>query len=160
MEGDRELQDLYRDVLLDYFRSGAHKGRLEPADLVSEGVNPLCGDQLLFTAAIQDGRIAAVKYQGHGCVISQSSAAMMAEALVGKTPGEAERLAAAFKAAMTGHAPFAGLPEELEELKALEGVAKYPVRIKCALLAWNTLLEGLKTLGQGARGTAQYQEHE
>ena len=160
MEGDSELQDLYRDVLLDYFRSGAHKGKLEDADIVSEGVNPLCGDQLLFTAAMKDGKIAAVKFQGYGCVISQSSAAMMAETLIGKTAAEAEKLTNVFKAAMTGKAPFADLPEELDELKALEGVAKFPVRIKCALLSWNTLLEGLKTLAQGKHELVQYQERE
>ena len=160
MEGDSELQDLYRDVLLDYFSSGAHKGKLEPADVISEGVNPLCGDSLLFTAQLKDGRIAAVKFQGHGCVISQSSAAMMAEILVGKTAAEAEKLTTIFKAAMTGKAPFEELPEELEELKALQGVSKYPVRIKCALLSWNTLLEGLKTLAAGKKGSAQYQETE
>lgn len=158
MEGDSELQDLYRDVLLDYFKSGARKGRLDPADVVSEGVNPLCGDQLVFTARLAEGRFSAIRYAGHGCVISQSSAAMMAAALEGKTPREAEALADAFKAAMLGKSDFAGLPEDLSELQALEGVAKYPVRIKCALLSWNTLLEGLKSLQQGRKEAVQYQE--
>ena len=160
MQGDSELQDLYRDVLLDYFRSGTHKGKLDPADIVGEGVNPLCGDSLLFTATLKEGRLDGVKYQGHGCVISQSSAAMMAETLVGKTPAEAEKLTTVFKAAMTGKGSFADFPEDLEELKALEGVAKYPVRIKCALLSWNTLLEGLKSLALGRKESAQYQETE
>jgi len=145
-------------VLLDYFKSSVHKGKLDPADMTGEGVNPLCGDSLLFTANLKDGKLAAVKYQGHGCVISQSSAAMMAETLVGKTPAEAEQLTATFKAAMLGKASFKDLPESLEELKALEGVAKYPVRIKCALLSWNTLLEGLKSLG--GQKAARYQETE
>jgi len=158
MEGDAELQDLYREVLIDYYRSTARKGRLDPADIVSEGVNPLCGDQLYFTASIQEGRIGQLRYDGHGCVISQSSAAMLAEAVEGRTTAEAERLALIFKAGMLGRAPISSFPPELEDLKAFEGVTRFPVRIKCALLAWNTLLEALKSWKSGKHEAVQYQE--
>jgi nitrogen fixation NifU-like protein len=158
MEGDEELRDLYREVLLDYYRSTAHKGKLEPADIVSEGLNPLCGDQLTFTATIGGGRIRAVRFTGHGCVISQSSAALMAEALEGKTTAEALELLQAFKACMLGKKSFAELPEEQDSLKALEGVKRFPIRVKCATLAWNTLIEGLRSLEQGGHKAVQYQE--
>ncbi len=151
MEGDAELQDLYREVLLDYFRSGAHKGRVEPADFRSHGINPVCGDEIELTMKVEgrgaDGRIGRIRYDGHGCVISQASSAMMAESLEGRTVARAKELVAAFKDMMLSKTPLESLPEELEALKSLEGVRKFPMRVKCATLAWNTLQKGLE---QGA----------
>jgi nitrogen fixation NifU-like protein len=144
-QGDAELGDLYRDVLLDYFRSPSHKGRLEPADLRGHGVNPLCGDEIELTMATEGDRLSRVRYAGHGCVISQASSAMMAEALEGRSLGRARELIEAFRGAMLRQSDFEALPEELSELQALEGVRKFPVRIKCALLAWNTMKLGLET---------------
>ena len=157
MEGDAELRDLYRDVLLDYFRSASHKGKLPDADFHSHGVNPVCGDEVELTLKREGGRIQAVRHAGHGCVISQSSSAILAESLEGRSVEEAMALVKDFKAMMLDGLPAERLPEALEEAKALEGVRKFPVRIKCALLAWNTLLEGFKGSSNG-HGTTEYQE--
>lgn len=143
-EGDAELQDLYRDVLLDYFRSESHKGTLQRPDLRAQGVNPVCGDEVELTLSRKAGLLREVRYSGHGCVISQASSAMMSEAVEGKSLEEARSLAGAFKAFLLDGAPAESLPPELEEAKALDGVRKFPVRIKCALLGWNTLLQGLE----------------
>ena len=143
MEGDAELQDLYRETLLDYFRSTSRKGTLDPADVRAHGINPVCGDELEITARREGGRLSALRYAGHGCVISQASAAMMGEALEGRTEARAKELVKAFKTMVLENAPAASLPEELEPLSALEGVRKFPLRVKCATLAWNTILQGL-----------------
>ena len=143
MEGDAELQDLYREVLLDYFRSTSRKGKLDPADVRAHGINPVCGDELEITARREGGKIVELRYAGHGCVISQASAAMMAEALEGQTEVKARALVKAFKTMMLENAPVSSLPEELEPLSALEGVRKFPLRVKCATLGWNTIAQGL-----------------
>lgn len=136
--------DLYREVILDHYRHPRNRGKLDTPDICVNGVNPLCGDSIELTFHIKDGRIVDVKMDGHGCSISQSSASMMTEALKGKSLSESAGFAAAFKKMMLENVPADQLPDDLEELSVLEGVRKYPVRIKCALLAWNTLLEGLK----------------
>lgn len=141
-EGDSELQDLYREVLLDYYRSAAHKGKLEPCDFRSHGINPVCGDELEITMAVKNGNVDRIRFTGHGCVISQASCAMMAECLESLTLERAKEIVAAFKKMMLSPASLEGLPQEIEALKALEGVRKYPMRVKCATLAWNTLLQG------------------
>ncbi|MBI3548696.1 MAG: SUF system NifU family Fe-S cluster assembly protein [Elusimicrobia bacterium] len=158
-EGDAELADLYRDVLIDYYRSPSHKGKLETPDFHSHGVNPLCGDEVELTMTKDGEKIGQVRYAGHGCVISQASTVMMAEALEGAEFGRAKVLIENFRDMLLRNAPISGLPEELEEAKALEGVRKFPVRIKCALLAWNTMKLGLD---QGPRKaeTAEYKESE
>lgn len=155
MEGDAELQDLYREVLLDYFRDGARKGRLDPADFRSHGINPVCGDEIELTMSAAGGKISKIRYDGHGCVISQASSAMMAESLEGATLARAKELVAAFKDMMLSKKPLEALPGELEALKALEGVRKFPMRVKCATLAWNTLQQGLSQ-----KGVAEFQEVE
>ena len=144
MEGDAELQDLYREVLLDYFRSTTRKGKLDPADLRAHGINPVCGDELEITAELKDGKVSKLRYAGHGCVISQASAAMMAEALEGADIAKAKALIAAFKKLMLENGAVAGLPPELEQLAALEGVRKFPLRVKCATLGWNTVMQGFE----------------
>lgn len=160
MEADAELQDLYREVLLDYFRSSSHKGRLDAADLRSHGINPVCGDEIELTMSVAPGgAIAALRYTGHGCVISQASSAMMAESLEGLPIARARELAAAFKQMMLSRSPLDSLPQELEALKSLEGVRKFPMRVKCATLAWNTLLQGLSQPRAG-EASAEFQEVE
>jgi len=136
--------DLYRDVILDHFRRPRNHGTLPTPDVAVQGVNPLCGDSLELMFTVRNGKIDDIKMTGNGCSISQSSASMMTEALKGKALGESEGLAKAFKKMMLENGSAAELPEDLEELSALEGVQKYPVRVKCALLAWNTLLQGLE----------------
>ncbi len=144
MEGDQELKELYQDVLLDYFQSSAHKGKIENADFRSRGINPVCGDEIEITMSAKPsgGVIEKIRYSGHGCVISQASSAMMAECLEGKTPKEAQVLISAFKDMMLSKTPIELLPADLETVKALEGVRKFPLRVKCATLAWNTIQKG------------------
>lgn len=159
-EGDAELQDLYRDVLIDYYRDNSHKGKLAPADFHSHGVNPVCGDEVELTMSRQEDRIGKIRYAGRGCVISQASTAMMAEALEGQTIDRARDLIESFRGMLLQNVPADQLPEELSEAAALEGVRKFPVRVKCAMLAWNTLKLGLASDGAGMAKTAEYQETE
>ncbi|MDE2039984.1 MAG: SUF system NifU family Fe-S cluster assembly protein [Elusimicrobia bacterium] len=159
MEGDSELRELYREALLDYSRDQARRGRLEPADMRARGLNPVCGDEIELTMRSgPDGRIAQIRFTGHGCVISQASSAMMAEALEGQTPERAASLLEAFKGMMLRGAPAALLPQELEAVGALEGVRRFPTRVKCATLAWNTLQQGLARRSGGAQ--ADFEEVE
>lgn len=144
MEGDAELQDLYREVLIDYSRSSTRKGTVEPADLRAHGINPVCGDEIELTAAVVKGKLVQVRFTGHGCVISQASAAMMAEALEGSDIPKARGLLASFKKMMLENAPVDQLPPELETVSALEGVRRFPLRVKCATLGWNAMLQGLE----------------
>jgi nitrogen fixation protein NifU and related proteins len=140
--------DLYREIILEHFRNPRNQGRLEHPTLASQGVNPFCGDEMELTLALQGEQIQDLRVQAKGCSISQASASMMSEAIKGHSLAEAEELARRFKAAMLNQAPL-NLPPDLEDLEALEGVRKYPVRIKCAILGWNTLLEGIAAHRKG-----------
>ncbi len=136
--------ELYRELILDHYKSPRHSGKLEHPDVVQPGANPLCGDELELSLVIKEGKLQDIKFTGHGCSISQASASMMTDAVYQKNISDAQKLIADFKAMMLENKPVDTLPEELEDAKSLEGVKKYPVRIKCAVLAWNTLLEALK----------------
>lgn len=137
------LEDLYRELILDHHRNPRNYGELENPDVRVEGANPLCGDEVLLTMNVDCGRIKQVRLRSIGCSISRASGSMMTEVVSGKTLDEARRSANLFKEMMLGNGTAADLPEDMEDLEALEGVKRYPVRVKCALLAWNTLLEGL-----------------
>lgn len=137
------LEDLYRELILDHHKNPRNYGELENPDVRVEGANPLCGDEVLLTMNIDGWRITQVRLKSIGCSISRASGSMMTEVVIGKTIDEARRSANLFKEMMLGSGTAANLPEDMEDLEALEGVKKYPVRVKCALLAWNTLLEGL-----------------
>ena len=134
--------DLYRDIILEHFKNPRNAGRLEKPTLTSHGANPFCGDEMELTLEIRGGAIQEIRVESKGCSISQASASMMSEAVKGRRLEEAEELAKRFKATMLHDAPLE-LSAETEDLQALEGVKKYPVRIKCAILSWNTLLEGI-----------------
>ncbi len=137
---DAPLEDLYREVILDHYRSPRNRGRLEGAGVSDiELQNPTCGDEIRLSLALRDGRIDQVRFEGRGCSISMASASMLTEALRGKTPAEAVALSRAFKGMLGGQAPAS----ELGDLEALSGVAQFPVRVKCATLAWNALLQAL-----------------
>jgi nitrogen fixation NifU-like protein len=153
------LEDLYREIILDHYRNPRNRGELAvpPAHRV-EGFNPLCGDEIVvYLAVSDDGTVDDIRIGGQGCSISQSSASMMAAAVKGKTVDEVRDLTKAFKAMMSihessldGEAAEDGAPEpddvpdvKLGDLEALRGVVKFPVRIKCATLAWNTLGQGI-----------------
>ncbi len=148
------LEDLYREIILDHYRNPRNRGELEspPAHRV-EGFNPLCGDEIVVYLDLdEDHRITDIRIGGQGCSISQSSASMMSAAVKGRTVDEVSDLTRAFKAMMSIHESSLGgeaaepveLPEiKLGDLEALRGVVKFPVRIKCATLAWNTLAQGI-----------------
>ena len=149
------LEDLYREIILDHYRSPRNRGELEvPPATMAEGFNPLCGDEIQVYLQIDDETISEVRIGGRGCSISQSSASMMSTAVVGKSIDEARNVLRQFKEMMSIHehgldgedaAPAndasADRPEvsDLGDLEALRGVVKFPVRIKCATLGWNTL---------------------
>lgn len=156
-ESDAELQELYHDVLIDYYKDVSRQGRLDPHDIHSHGLNPVCGDEVELTLRLKDGRVAAVRYGGQGCVISRASTAMMAEALEGGTLADARRLLVAFRAFMLEGAPADGMPSRLSEAAALAGVRKFPLRVKCAMLGWNTLLQGLDDFSKGGHD-AEYRD--
>lgn len=136
------LEELYQDIILDHYRRPRNKGRVTPADLRAQDSNPLCGDEIEITMRLLDGRIAEVRFDGHGCSISQASASMMTQKLTGKTVEEARAFIEQFLGMMRGTIPFGG--REMGELKALEGVLKFPVRVKCATLAWHTAQKAME----------------
>ena len=148
------LEDLYREIILDHYRNPRNRGDLPtpPAHRV-DGFNPLCGDEIVVYLDIEDGKVADMRINGQGCSISQSSASMMSAAVKGKTVEEVRALTRAFKAMMSihessldggdGEAAEVDPDIKLGDLEALRGVVKFPVRIKCATLSWNTLAQGL-----------------
>jgi nitrogen fixation NifU-like protein len=149
------LEDLYREIILDHYRSPRNRGELPaPPAHKSEGFNPLCGDEIVVFLDVHDGVVDDIKIGGQGCSISQSSASMMSAAVKGKSVTDAHRLVRAFKNMMSIHEHtldgedgelVAEEPDvKLGDLEALRGVVKFPVRIKCATLAWNTLVQGLE----------------
>ena len=135
------LEELYQDIILDHYRRPRNRGKVDPADVQAKEYNPLCGDEIEVTARLVDGKIAEIKFDGHGCSISLASASIMTKKLVGKTPQEAAAFIEDFLKMMRGEKAFGG--KELGDLKALEGVLKFPVRVKCATLAWHTAQKGL-----------------
>ena len=136
------LEELYQEIILDHYRRPRNKGKVDPSDITAREYNPLCGDEIEVTARLVDGKIAEVKFDGHGCSISQASASIMTQKLVGKTLTEAKQFIEGFLKMMRGDVPFGG--KEMGDLKALEGVLKFPVRVKCATLAWNTAQQGIQ----------------
>lgn len=144
------LEDLYREIILDHYRTPRNRGELPvPPARHAEGHNPLCGDEITVFLDVTDDTVTDVKVNGQGCSISQSSASMMSDAVKGKPVGDVRALVRKFKGMMSieteGDEPAADIP--LGDLEALQGVVKFPVRIKCATLAWNTLLEALEDTG-------------
>ncbi|HTU39064.1 MAG TPA: SUF system NifU family Fe-S cluster assembly protein [Acidimicrobiales bacterium] len=184
-----DLEELYREIILDHYRSPRNRGELEspPAHRV-EGFNPLCGDEVVLSMLVEGDTLADLKIAGSGCSISQSSASLMSAAVKGKPVDQVRQLISTFKGMMSVHeaslgheahdghghghdgsAPAAlphqhdgngaevvpGEPEEIDldklgELAALQGVVKFPVRIKCATLSWNALAQGLDEVAAGA----------
>jgi nitrogen fixation NifU-like protein len=136
------LDDLYKELILDHYRHPHNRGHLEHATSKSEGFNPLCGDEIEVEVEIDGGRIKNVAFGGRGCSISQASGSMMTDVVKGMTKDEAVRMVTLFKRLMTN--PEEGAAEELGDLEAFQGVAKFPVRVKCATLAWHVLEEGLE----------------
>ena len=137
------LDDLYQEIILDHYRNRRNTGHLEDVTVAVDQNNPLCGDEIHVELRIEDGRLAAVAHSGEGCSISQASVSMMSEALTGRSVEEALDLVEHFRRVMHGDAE----PDEerLGDAVALEGVARYPVRIKCALLGWMAAKDAIQT---------------
>jgi nitrogen fixation NifU-like protein len=136
-----ELNDLYRDVILDHNRRPRNFGPLEPADASAEGLNPLCGDRLTLRLRLSDGTIRDIRFEGQGCAISTASASLMTEAVKGKSRDEALALFGRVHRLLTEDSADAG---DLGKLAALSGVREYPARVKCASLCWHTLVSALE----------------
>ena len=140
------LSAIYQELILDHYRRPRNKGEMEAPDARATRKNPLCGDVIELTLAWDGDRVREVKFTGRGCSISQASASMMTEAVQGKTVKDALGLTETIRLMMHGEAPA----DDLGDLMALEGVAKFPVRVKCALLAWMALKDALTQNGDGA----------
>ena len=140
------LDDLYRDVIMDHYKRPRNRGKLDDADVVVEGANPLCGDEITLWLGIADGMVRDVRFAGHGCSISQASASIMTEAIEGRPVAEIDDIVNALRGMMLEGAE----PDEtlLGDGIALEGVRQFPVRIKCAVLGWNTLRLGLEQFAE------------
>ncbi|HEY9772244.1 MAG TPA: SUF system NifU family Fe-S cluster assembly protein [Planktothrix sp.] len=136
--------DLYRETILDHYHNPRNRGKMDDPGVTVEGVNPLCGDELTLYLTVDDNKIQDIKIEAKGCSISMASGSMMSEAVQGHEVKDAESVIELFKKMMLEKEKDVELPEDLEELEALKGVRKYPVRIKCALLPWNTLLQGIQ----------------
>ena len=141
-----ELDELYRDVILDHNRRPRNFGGLDPADASAEGFNPMCGDHLTLRLKLNDDTISDIRFEGEGCAISTASASLMTEAVKGKSRGEALQLFERVHQLLTDDAAS---PAELGKLTALSGVREYPARVKCASLCWHTLASALKSAGGG-----------
>ena len=143
--GHGDLRELYQEVIFDHNRSPRNFHEMDDADRVAEGHNPLCGDQLTLYVRLKDGLIDEVSFVGHGCAISTASASLMTEAVKGRTVDEVESLFRDFHALLTGVPPEG---RDFGKLEVLAGVREFPVRVKCATLAWHTLHNALT--GEGA----------
>ena len=147
-----ELDDLYRDVILDHNRHPRNFGGLDPADASAEGFNPMCGDRLTLRLRVSEDKIDDIRFEGQGCAISTASASLMTEAVKGKTRAQALQLFENVHSLLTDDAASGG--QELGKLAALSGVREYPARVKCASLCWHTLVSALQTQAAPAAALA------
>jgi nitrogen fixation NifU-like protein len=147
------LEEIYKEVILDHYKNPRNKREMAGAPLTCSKNNPLCGDEITVFVNANDGKVLEVSFVGQGCSISQASASMMTESVAGKTVEDVERLSADVRSMLAGDLE----PDEdaFGELVALKGVVKYPVRVKCAVLAWDVLQEALASDGAAA-GTASH----
>ena len=149
MNGAGGLDELYQEILLDHYKRPRNFGPLAGFDREADGHNPLCGDRVHVRVKLDGDRLAEVRFEGSGCAISTASASMMTEAVRGHTRAEIEERFGDFRALVTGEGtpPDASAVEELGELAALAGVRQFPMRVKCATLAWHTLRAALDAPG-------------
>lgn len=145
------LDDMYREIILDHYRAPRGKKPLEHSDFASDGMNPSCGDEISMEVEMDNGVLKDVHVNCRGCAISVASGSMLAETVKGKSFDEVEKLAATVRKVLKGET--AEIPEEFGDLDALKGVRQFPVRVKCALLAWVTLVEGLRKYRDGKSGS-------
>lgn len=137
------IQAMYQELILDHYRRPRNKGELEGEHRTIAMKNPLCGDEVYLHLSVEDEKVADISFTGRGCSISQAAASMITQAVKGKTAGEAGALGERYREMIMGNAT-AAQDKSLGQLRALSGVSKFPARVKCALLAWNALEEGLK----------------
>ncbi len=133
------MRELYTQVIMDHYQRPRNRGEIENPDIEEHLLNPLCGDEVTAYAAFDGDKVSDVKFGGRGCSISQASASMMTERLMGKSREEAEKEIKGFKAMMVGETDF----PEMDDLAALKGVIQYPSRVRCATLAWDAFYRGL-----------------
>lgn len=138
-----ELRELYQQVILDHNKNPKNFGKIEAANRTAEGYNPLCGDRIDLFLHVEDDVIKDISFQGNGCAISKSSASVMTTVLKGKPVAEAEQLFRKFQKLITGEAEAFGM-DELGKLAIFAGVREFPLRVKCAGLAWHTMVAALK----------------
>ena len=135
---DSSLRELYQEVILDHSRHPRHFGALDHPTHKAEGHNPLCGDRVTVTLALKDGRVADIKFTGKGCAISQASASLMSEMLAGRTLEEAEKLMGGFLHLVKSEDAAGLSADDREQLDVMSGISEFPMRVKCATLAWHT----------------------
>jgi nitrogen fixation protein NifU and related proteins len=143
MSFNQNLDQLYRSVIMDHYKKPRNKGSLDNESVTIDMNNPTCGDRIHLTLKVEDGLVQAAKFDGEGCSISMSSASMMTELVKGKKVEEALELADIFSKMMTGD-DYDDEKYDLGDVEALQGVAKFPARIKCATLAWKAMEKGVK----------------
>jgi nitrogen fixation NifU-like protein len=145
MAMDDSLRELYQDVILDHSRHPRHFGALEGATHMGEGYNPLCGDRVKVRLVVDGGgRIADIKFEGKGCAISQASASLMTDMVAGRTVAEAEKLMSGFLHLVKGEDARDLVGDDRERLDVMAGVSAFPMRVKCATLAWHTMKSALE----------------
>jgi nitrogen fixation protein NifU and related proteins len=144
---DVKLDDLYREVVMDHHRHPRGRSPLASVDARAHGFNPVCGDEVLLNLSLDGDRISGVQIEGHGCAICTASGSIMAELVPGRSLAAAETTAEAFRSVMHGAKAPADI--DIGDLEALEGVQRFPVRVKCAMLPWVTLLDALKSWRAG-----------
>ena len=143
-----DLRDLYQEVILDHSKSPRNFRQLDDAELSAEGYNPLCGDRITVFVHTDGQRVREATFQGSGCAISMASASLMTESLAGATTEEIEQRFLTFHQLVTGKLDFETAADELGKLAVFAGVSNFPVRVKCATLAWHTLQAALQRRGQ------------
>lgn len=148
---DDSLTALYQDIILDHYRRPRNKGVLENASISIPMRNPLCGDEITLELIMDGDRVADVRFTGRGCSISQASTSMMTEMVKGRNAAEISGIAERFRAMVMGDAAAATDPS-ITKARALAGVARFPARVKCALLAWNALERGIARAQDGRDG--------
>jgi nitrogen fixation NifU-like protein len=136
---DSALKELYQEVILDHSRHPRHYGQLAGASHKAEGYNPLCGDRVIVYLKLdEDGRVADIKFEGKGCAISQASASMMTDMLKGRALADAEKLMQGFLHLVKGEEAQGLSQDDRETLDVMSGISEFPMRVKCATLAWHT----------------------
>ncbi len=136
------LDDLYQEIILEHYKSPKNRGSLKDPDATAEGYNPFCGDEISLSLQLKNGHVDNIAFTGSGCAISQASASVMTEAVKGKSVADVKDLFEKFSQ-MVKNGEISDV-EEMEELAAFQGVSEFPTRVKCAMLAWNALKDGLE----------------